>query len=78
MFGLHSEENLISKVLFIKCIQLITILHQRQDSRKEQKDVWKGASTLGSGETHKAEEKMFGFLIICGKQTAGGNWEVYE
>lgn len=77
----NSEQKLISKVLFFKCIQLITVRNKRQFepfSWREYKDVWRAAPTLGTGETHKAERKMFGFLIIWGRQTAGGNREVYE
>lgn len=45
-FGLHSAQKLISKVLFSKCIQLITILHERQLER------------FSGGENRKTSEKQ--------------------
>lgn len=73
-FGLQCEQKLISNVLFIKCIQLSTKDNQshffwgEENRRRRLKSYF-------TGETHKAERKMFGFLIICGKHDSWGGSE---
>lgn len=58
-FGLYSEQKLISIVLFIKCIQLITVVHQRKSQPIQKEEVWKAASTLGTRETQSREKNVW-------------------
>lgn len=72
-FTHHSEQKLVSLLNYPAHHNPHQGQLERFSRGENGKTSQKAASTLGMGETHKAERKMFGFLIICGKQTAGGN-----
>ncbi len=72
MFGLHSEQNLISKVLFsfLKCIQLITIQHQRRD-RAEQRKMSEKEHLRVQERLIKQREKCLASLLSVASRQLG-------